>query len=45
MKDCWTGACASLYLEWIAYLKDRQTKALIVLGAHDPLSLCRLRKS
>jgi len=24
MKDCWTGVCASLYLEWIAYLKDQQ---------------------
>ena len=39
MKDCWTGACASLYLEWIAYLKERQPKTLIVWGKNDPLIL------
>jgi hypothetical protein len=29
-KDCWTGTCTSLWPEWIAYLKDWQSKKLIV---------------
>jgi hypothetical protein len=36
--------CASLYPEWIDYLKDRQPKTLIMWGRNDPLdSWCSLQ--